>query len=340
MRPQQTTMPRRRPMKGNAPMTLEIRIAVAIGLLLALAGLATLPGWRSAADSGPTAAAGLTNADCQRCHQDVWDQWEQSLHSQSWVSDSVQAAFAHFGHDRKCESCHAPRPIFVVGITEPVELRSGDRDSGVDCLTCHQLPSGQIAARRTLADAPCRPIATGELTASLHCSGCHVAIFEDWQQSRYATAGTTCQSCHMPAETLPNGAASHMCLGGHDDALVRSGVELDCTLDDGQLVVSVTNHATGHNFPGERHNRVLLLEIVERTAAGDITLAEQKLIKGITPFRGESSSEMLRPDQTFTARVEIVRPAVTARVQLLYKRFPWMPVSEALVVHQREIELP
>jgi hypothetical protein len=104
-------------------------------------------------------------------------------------------------------------------------------------------------------------------------------------------------------------------------------------------VVSVTNHATGHNFPGERHNRQLYLQVIQRNAAGEITLAQQSMIKGITPFRGETSAEKIKVDETHEARFPVVSPPVTAEVQLLYKRFPWHPDREALIVHQESVPL-
>jgi hypothetical protein len=106
-----------------------------------------------------------------------------------------------------------------------------------------------------------------------------------------------------------------------------------------ELVVAVRNHATGHNFPGERHNRILLLQVIQRRPDGTITRSEQCTIKALTPFRGESSGEQIRAGETFTARFAVVQPPVTADVRLLYKTFPWMADRDALVVHQLLVEL-
>ena len=224
-------------------------------------------------------------------------------------------------------------------VTAPIELRASDPASGVDCLSCHGLVGGGVAAVRTIADAPCRPSAIDGFSGSQACGACHQAIYKDWQESRYRTEGKQCQSCHMPAVAdRPNGR-SHVCLGGHDPDLIRSGAKLTCRRDGDELIVSATNHATGHNFPGERHNRVLYIQVIERNPQGEITLARQELIKGITPFRGESSAEKLRIDQTFEARFPIVELPAVAEVQLLYKSFPWYPDGDALVVASAEVEL-
>ena len=261
------------------------------------------------------------------------------MHAVSWTSPQVQAAFQHFGHDRKCESCHAPVPVFVTGLDRPVEFRKEDHAGGVDCLSCHLNAGGRVMGRRTNDDAPCRPIASKDLQASLQCAGCHVAIHDDWKASSYADQGKTCQSCHMPAVAQRTAGASHRYLGGHDDKTVRQAARLVCQIEGNELVVSVFNEGAGHNFPGERHNRVLLLELFEYAADGQIALGRQHVIKDITPFRGESSSEEIAAGGSTTVRFPVVADAATAKVSLLYKRFPWIADRDALVVHRQEVSL-
>jgi hypothetical protein len=84
---------------------------------------------------------------------------------------------------------------------------------------------------------------------------------------------------------------------------------------------------------------VLLVQAIERRSDGTITLAQQAVIKDITPFRGESSAEQIRPGEVFQAVFPVVDPPVTAEVRLLYKRFPWHQDDEALTVHRQLLEL-
>ena len=326
-------------------MPKRVRIIVALCMLAGLVSLATAKWW--VADSPRTVSPQtgstseeshvMANADCRRCHPAVWDEWQSSRHAVAWTSPSVQAAFQHFGHDRKCESCHAPMPVFVTGLANPVEFRKVDHEHGVDCLSCHLTADGRVAARRTLDDAPCRPIASAELQSSLQCAGCHVAIHGDWQQSSFAASGKTCQSCHMPKVADRAGGTSHLYLGGHDDHTVRSAARLTCKVEGDELVVVVENYRAGHNFPGERHNRVLLVEVFEYSSERDIVLGRQHLIKDITPFRGESSAEEIRAGSTSVTRFPVVEGADSAEVRLLYKRFPWIADRESLVVARQEV---
>ncbi len=331
-------------------MPKRVRIIVAFCIVAGLVSLATAKWWmadsplaRSPRAVSPSSGSprqettGMANTDCRQCHQAVWDEWQASMHAVAWTSPSVQAAFQHFGHDRKCKSCHAPMPVFVTGLTNAVELRIEDHAGGVDCISCHLTADGRVAARRTNDDAPCRPIASPELQSSLQCAGCHVAIHKDWQESSFAAAGKTCQTCHMPAVAERVGGTSHVVLGGHDDQTVRSAARLTCNVEGDELVVTVENHGAGHNFPGERHNRVLLVEVFEYSSDREILLGRQRVIKDITPFRGESSAEEIRAGSMSVSRFPVVAGADSAEVRLLYKRFPWIADRESLVVDHREV---
>lgn len=310
---------------------------------LGLAGILVLPrlwpGGESQRTGGEPATPTLANADCRACHERVWQEWSSSPHASSWVSDDVQGAFRHFGHDRQCESCHAPQPVLVTGLDVPVVLRSADRETGVNCLSCHALPDGRVAARHTLPNAPCQPVETPELATSGHCAGCHTAIYRDWEASPYNAEGRGCHDCHLPpVEGRPSGR-SHVCTSSRDPQAIRSGAEMVCQQEGQELVVTVRNQATGHNYPGERHNRILLLQVIERRSDDTVALAEQRIIKAITPLRGESSADQIRPREAFAARFAVVQPAVTADVRLLYKTFPWLADRDALVVHQTRLDL-
>lgn len=322
-------------------MAATLRVLVILALVLFLVALVGTGRWwgKSPNEGTGTPSAMTSDEDCRRCHEAVWQEWQASYHSRSFSGPNVQAAFQHFGYDRKCESCHAPEPVLVTGLEREVELREADRDAGVTCSSCHAASGGGVAARRTVPDAPCRPVQTPELSSSKMCGLCHVSIYEDWTAAEQYAGKRPCADCHMPPVKGRPGGRSHLCLGGHDDATVRSGAIMECRQEGGSLVVAVTNHATGHNFPGERHHRLLFLQVIQRKPDGEITLARQERIKGITPFRGESSDEHIRAGQTFRAEFPVVRPPVEAEVRLLYKRFPWEPDWEALVVHEEMLTL-
>lgn len=141
----------------------------------------------------------------------------------------------------------------------------------------------------------------------------------------------------MPTVADRAGGTSHLYLGGHDDQTVRSAARLTCKVEGDELVVAVENHGAGHNFPGERHNRVLLVEVFEYSSDREIVLGRQRVIKDITPFRGESSTEEIRAGNTAVIRFPVVEAADTGEVRLLYKRFPWIADRDSLVVARQEV---
>jgi len=322
-------------------MTSTLRAVLAALVLLALGGLIGVARWqaRRGDDSPAVPAAWNSPEDCRPCHAEVYGEWEASGHRRAWDDPNVQASFQHFGFDRKCESCHAPEPVLVTGLVAPAALREADRGGGVTCLSCHLLPDGRgVAASRTAADARCRPTQTPALGQPRLCGVCHTAIYQDWQERPAGLEPRSCRDCHMPAVSTRLGGRSHVCLGGHHAETVRSAAEVRCRSEAGELAVTVANRAAGHNFPGERHHRLLILEVLQRNAAGEITLVRQESIKGITPFRGESSAEQIRAGQSSELRFPVPQ-AGTARVRLLYKLFPWLSDNEALVVHEEEVKL-
>lgn len=274
-----------------------------------------------------------SNESCRHCHERAWDEWSNSRHAQTWRSPEVQAAFQHFGHDRKCRSCHAPVPVFQTGLGQEVAFRSEDRDSGVNCLSCHARADGSVAATRDVPNAPCRPIQTPELTSSRACGVCHDAIHKDWQATEWPSRGKNCQSCHMRDSTDP-ARTTHACIGGYNIELVRSAVSMRVARRGDELEVELKNHGAGHNLPGERHNRLLIVDVLVTTADGQIALASQDVVKGVTPFRGESSAERLQYGQTYHSRFPLEPSAARARVRLLYKRFPWFADRQAEVLHE------
>jgi hypothetical protein len=323
-------------------MVSKIRVILALLVCFLPLGLIALGRWGQAGrrDTPEPAGAAMTQEDCRRCHAAVWNEWRASFHSRSFSDPNVQAAFQHFGFDRKCQTCHAPQPVLATGLAEEVELRERDRPSGVNCLSCHGTSNRcDVAARRTVARAACRPVRRNELTMSRMCGTCHEAIYDDWRESRYRGEGKGCRDCHMPRVSGREAGRSHRFPAAHDPAMVRSGVRMTCRREADELIVSVANEATGHNFPGERHNRVLLVLVAEYDVKGDLVHLQQEIIKAVTPFRGESSAEEIRAGETFEAGFPIVEPAVTADVRLLYKWFGWYSDEESLLVHRQHLEL-
>ena len=96
-------------------------------------------------------AKGLPPAsDCERCHQEVYREWRESLHAGAWRSEAFQRASAG-GRAAECLGCHAPAPLQAQ--QRPV-LRDAHREEGVTCVSCHLAP-GSDGERLTMRGRRC-----------------------------------------------------------------------------------------------------------------------------------------------------------------------------------------
>jgi hypothetical protein len=144
--------------------------------------------------------------DCERCHQEVYREWEASLHARAWRSEAFELASAG-RRAEECLGCHAPGPLAA---DRPPALRDPHREEGVTCVSCH-LDPGSAGARLTMRGPVSRsspvevhPVIEGDARyrSSELCGSCHRATLAEWQRAPAAPDGReteTCQGCHMPA---------------------------------------------------------------------------------------------------------------------------------------------
>jgi hypothetical protein len=147
-----------------------------------------------------------TAADCERCHQEVYREWRDSLHSHAWKNPAFRAASAG-RRASECTGCHAPAPV---SSGSAVVLRSRHLEEGVTCLSRH-LSTEPDAAPLTMRGPVSRtsPIEVHPIIerdpfylSSELCGICHEGTYQEWLQAAPAgeeTGKETCQGCHMPA---------------------------------------------------------------------------------------------------------------------------------------------
>jgi hypothetical protein len=147
-----------------------------------------------------------TAADCERCHQEVYREWRDSLHSRAWENPAFQAASAG-RRASECASCHTPAPVAPASA---VVVRSAHPEEGVTCITCH-LSTDPDAAPLTMRGPVSRtspievhPVIERDLfyLSSELCGVCHVGSYQEWlavAPAGEAAGKETCQGCHMPA---------------------------------------------------------------------------------------------------------------------------------------------
>jgi hypothetical protein len=225
-----------------------------------------------------------------------------------------------------CATCHAPaaasgrQRAFAVDMNE---LQPGVEQEGVGCDFCHHIGGVYLNPATGLP----YPNAPGVLSYRLYrtydpdvlflgplddvtrrvsflplekksqfCAPCHqfsfwgtpiYQSFSEWLESPYPAQGIECQTCHMPAETVPyfvypdipggltrdpSTLASHLDLGVKDPEFMRKTVAMTVTAQISGTSVSVdvaiTNVFAGHDVPTDYPGRNMILVVKARDGEG------------------------------------------------------------------------
>jgi len=336
----------------NPTFLLRAALLLTLAGILALGGVVVLRGVPPAGPAAPAPAIrkpeGAVRAescrDCRSCHPAQWAEWSSSRHAAAWTNPPLKA-FAELSLGLEdCVKCHAPAPVLVTGAGELPRERSRERETGVDCLTCHLAAHG-IAGPRGSPEAPCAPALREELRESGVCKGCHRTIALDWEESPAAAKGLQCRDCHMPERkgtplAPPSPGRSHDPRGGHDPEMLRRAFSFEVRIEGGEAVATVTNLGAGHNFPGERHFRILQVEARVLDESGRTVDESRRVIKDVTPIRRARRDSDIRAGEKAELRFRpgIPRGSIVAR--LLYKLYPTVLDAEALALAEERREFP
>jgi len=227
---------------------------------------------------------------CAGCHPDHYGQWTASFHAQSLRTEGFLKLFSRFetamedqgrhGRDvaMACFGCHAPllkeatdqvvnevaKSVLAGQVEELVGLEVG-------CVACHQQEGGVVY------DGPIRDPVVNPFHGSAYsptpesaqaCARCHgwippavacSTVSADWERSRAAREGRTCQSCHMEKRSAaaalagpPRKVHGHAFPGGRSADLLGRSVELglDAAFVKDQLTATVSiRNLAAHRIP-------------------------------------------------------------------------------------------
>ena len=291
---------------GSTSRWLRVGLA-ALLFGCAVAGLSLLQSSEPGAEG--QAARFTSPAQCAECHSEIAREVGESWHGQAFTDPEALALSKNF-QDEQCISCHAPSPIYVTGVGERVFSRRDRRETGVDCLSCHLMADGSVAGSRGLSSAPCRPVVEPTLTTATFCSGCHnqhwtVDEFMAWK----AETGRpeSCNDCHMRRIDRPiadggpvrKGVASHVFEGGHFLEKLEEAASLAATVENGELVIRVTNRGAGHNIPTDSRHKSFNVLVTLRDRAGNLLKSEEEVAEYRLYYRDQSfETTQLKPGET------------------------------------------
>lgn len=174
---------------------------------------------------------------CSICHENIYAQFRESMHSKSYANPFFRAVFfkellprhkqdkALTGEVAGCIACHAPI-LYTQTKGGTVSLKSdGPEVAGIECDFCHRI-SGykgpEPGNANYIAEPGKQKLGPFKQTSDFHhvyaelqtrseiCGICHnrinrhnlaiIATFSEWRESRYARHGIQCQDCHMTVQ--------------------------------------------------------------------------------------------------------------------------------------------
>jgi len=226
--------------------------------------------------------ASLAPESCGQCHPEQYKEWRTSLHSDSIGPGLLwQFRILNPTQANTCMRCHAPlaeqKALAALEFhwpnapSSPPPAYVGRQlfRQGLVCADCH------VRRHRRFGPPPppgmppgnTRGLPHGGFTASKacqdsrFCATCHQFppgypslngkpfenTYAEWRTSRFARAGITCQSCHMPGRR-------HLWRGIHDPAMVRQGLRITLTVTRASKAAAgaravIHSVAIGHDFP-------------------------------------------------------------------------------------------
>lgn len=201
--------------------------------------------------------------ECGECHKDIYREWKNSLHANSFSDPVFQNFFSQIKDvklKKGCVKCHAPTMFLTNDREGPLS------EEGVTCDFCHRVKdiAGDsefpyvIERKKNLKYGPFSPVLKSLnlghkseyrefFKSSVFCKGCHeyrnshgvyvLDTYREWENSVYAGKGIHCQNCHMaeepeyrvvdpaiyPSERI---VTAHRFLGGHSQINIKNAAKL------------------------------------------------------------------------------------------------------------------
>lgn len=241
--------------------------------------LRPVPAQGAAPEAFDSLAASLHPETCGLCHPAQYEDWRTTVHSRAY-SPGLSGQLVNWADTdpatvQSCQVCHTPLSEQIAQLrgTDGEFVPNPDfdpslRNQGLVCAACHVRGNRRYGPpRRDGSLEPSRPQGIhGGVTArttyfedSRFCATCHQFAapapngkslqntHEEWEQTRYAAEGVSCQGCHMPDRR-------HLWRGIHDPEMVAAGVTIEWFREGAgeagtAVELRITNSGTGHHFP-------------------------------------------------------------------------------------------
>jgi len=161
--------------------------------------------WPVDTSQSPAVLGGLSAKECAICHQDFYDEWKTTIHSQAWTDPYFRIDWKFDGSQHSCRLCHTPldrqQPHKVLGYQDtdkwdPILEDNPNFDSklqheGVTCAACHYR-EGKIVGVLGNTNAP-HPVKKLDDPNQV-CVRCHIVEGDKWDTFfRFPPCGTVAE---------------------------------------------------------------------------------------------------------------------------------------------------
>jgi len=290
--------------------------------------------------------ASLSPKACGQCHAEQWQDWQQSLHSQTVKAGLLwQFQLMAQSDANACLECHAPlaeqKALLALEHDWPAAPKTAMpnyisedlAEQGLVCAACHVRDHkryGPVPREGKEQTAAHQGFVVEEaFSQSEFCSSCHQFpddwprtngklrenTYQEWLASPYADQGVQCQSCHMPDR-------KHQWQGIHSPSMVEQALSVQLKQDGGQITAAVKNTGAGHLFPTYMVPKVdVQLVLVE---ADKETILIQKTIgwQVSVDLETEYFDTRLAPNQSMQLQANLPEYSQDATVELRLKVAP------------------
>jgi nitrate/TMAO reductase-like tetraheme cytochrome c subunit len=283
----------------------------------------------------PATVQAMTRAmlgqQCVVCHGDIHKEWQNSLHAFAWRDPIFKAVRERVPDSAtRCDHCHAPQPILMTGVGQIPKLRTGERDTGINCITCHMDADGVMHGPNG-GTSPFHKTKTDPAFKGIDlCASCHgqpsVPEHDEITEFKkgYGKSGATCHVCHMPSEKRMAGVGGpmrdvgkHTWFGAFSEAQLKGAASVEAKVENGKVVVTITNSA-GHPIPGAPY-RSIIADVKAMDETNKQLLNEQQVFfKPLDPKQMED--KRIKPGAPRTLTYPITAQKGTVKVQLIYTR--------------------
>ncbi|MCP3849550.1 MAG: hypothetical protein GY694_04835 [Gammaproteobacteria bacterium] len=251
----------------------------------------------------PSGTLSLKAKDCGLCHEEIYQEWQTSLHSKAFIDPFFTAYLKKDKGDPTCSVCHTPlenqSPIILasesgryddLNTTPNPNFDPELQKEGVTCAACH-VKNGTVYGpyREKELNAP-HPVAYDEkfLNKSL-CQQCHEVPSKDFSlmnegicstgmesdTGKWAARGYICQDCHMPIIKRPlmtgypaREGRKHTWPGAYSTHQLKKVFRFKAEQANDGLLITITNSGAGHKVPTGDPDRFIILDFFWKTQNG------------------------------------------------------------------------